>query len=154
MSTAGLTAASRDRRSRASVLRPLRAAGAGSDRSSGPRRRISTAVSSKKDSRPHFSLHVVLRGPLVLVADEFDQLIAGAEAVIHTDRPGLGVRLRVLDREIGLEPAVTRTADALGQFESAGIRCAAHVQPAIVAESRRLDHEGVAVPAAHGVALP
>ena len=73
--------------------------------------------------------------PLVLLADELDDLLVRHEDLVVPDRPRLGVGLGIVDRDVDLHPPVADAAEPLGHLGLLGHRRADDVEPAIVAES-------------------
>lgn len=62
----------------------------------------------------------------------------------YRNRPGARVRLGIVGCDFHLERSIVRAAQSFGHFRDAGQRCAVHVDPQIVPEARRLDHQRVA----------
>src|SRR5690349_16686630 len=69
---------------------------------------------------------------LVLVADELDHFLIRRDALVDAHRERLGVRLRILDRDVHLEMTVRRALDAMGELRLLAVRAAVHVEPAVV----------------------
>ena len=86
--------------------------------------------------------------PLVLLADELDDLLIGHEHLVVPDRPRLGVGLGIVHGDVDLHPPVAHAAEPLGHLRLLGHRRAVDVEPSVIAESVALDDERVAVPAA------
>src|ERR1700730_15690158 len=68
---------------------------------------------------------------LILVADELDRLLVHHRALVDADGERLRVRFRVLDRDVDLELAEDRAAEALREFRLIAVRTPAHVQPSV-----------------------
>src|SRR5215831_378786 len=97
---------------------------------------------------------------LVFVADELDELGVRHDLLVDANRERLRVRLRIVNRDVDLEPAEGGPAEALREFGLLAVRTAADVEPAVArtvfgaAQVVRVDDERVAVPMADGVAVP
>src|SRR5437763_571407 len=68
-------------------------------------------------------------------------------------RPRRGVSLFVVDRDLDVELAVRRAAEAFGDLALAGQRAAVLIEPHVVVETDRLDDKRVALPFAGRVAV-
>src|SRR5678815_1160687 len=92
---------------------------------------------------------------LVLVTDEFDQLLIRQVSLIDAHGPWLGVGLRILEGRVDLQLPELRPSNAFGELRFAAIRTAIDVQPSIPGTVFRttqvvgLDDERVAVPRAN-----
>src|SRR5688572_13457810 len=91
---------------------------------------------------------VMLRGLLVLVADELDELLIDRQLVAHADRERLRVGLRVVDGHVDLEVAVVGTPPAFDELAFLRQRAAVDVEPAVVAKAGGFDDERIAFPMA------
>src|SRR5580765_4345394 len=97
---------------------------------------------------------------LILVADELDQLRVGQDLLVDPDGKRLGVRLRIVDGDVDLEPSECRPPETLGEFRLLAVWATADVKPAIARTILRasevvgFDDERVALPAADRVAVP
>ena len=97
--------------------------------------------------------HVLYR-LFVLVADELDELAVENETLVHPDTEGCGVRLGIVDRDIDSQRAVVQTLEALGELRGVSQRAPSDVEPPTIFQSSRLDHERIALPLPHGIAVP
>src|SRR5947207_11576452 len=91
---------------------------------------------------------------IVLVADEFDQFFIRAETPVDADGPRLRVRLRMVNRDVDLDAAVGRPAEALGDFRAARERRAVDVEPAFVPKADCLYNQRIAFISANRIAIP
>ena len=101
-----------------------------------------------------FNLHA-LPPLLVLMADEFDHLRAVRHnLLLDSEGKGLRVRLRIVESELDVQSSEVHAPEPLGHPRSVGIRAAPGIEPSIVVEIIRLDHERVALPSSDGVTVP
>ena len=70
------------------------------------------------------------------------------------DGEGFGERLRVDDRHRHVDVAEVAAREALLDPQVLAVAVASGVEPAEVVEAQRVDHEGVAIPLTHRVAVP
>src|SRR5439155_15508383 len=91
--------------------------------------------------------------PLILLADELDQLRVGHDVLDVSDGPRLCVGLRVVDGNVDLHPSVTHAPEALGELRRVGQWSSNDVEPPLVAQPARLHDQGVALPLSSGVAI-
>src|SRR5215470_4196396 len=88
---------------------------------------------------------------LVLVADELDELGVRHDLLVDANRERFRVRLRIVNRDVDLEPAEGGPVESFREFGLLAVRTAADVEPAVArsvfgaAQVVRLDDERVAV---------
>ena len=68
-----------------------------------------------------FLFIIMLRRLLIFLTDEFDQVGIEHHALVHSHGEGLGIRLRILDRDFDFKTAVIRAAEAFGNVQSFGM---------------------------------
>src|SRR5665213_137619 len=100
-----------------------------------------------------FSNHVRGR-PLVLSADEFDELAIRHDTLRQTHGERRGIRLRIVNRDVDTQRSVIESREAFGQLRLICKGRTIYVKPPAVAEVVGFDDERVAVPVAGGVAVP
>ena len=92
---------------------------------------------------------------VVLLADVFHQLVAGRLQPRHErDRPRPRVRAGVVNRDLVLEPAHVEPRPALDRVQSLGVRRAIVIEPELVVEADRVDHQRVLLERTDRVAEP
>src|SRR5688572_26695514 len=91
---------------------------------------------------------------VVLFADALDQIGTRYEPPAQPDRPGLRVRLRIIDGDVDIDAPDGGPREALGHAQRLGRGKTAHVEPRLAVLSDRLDDEGVILPPADGIPHP
>src|SRR5215467_8993967 len=69
-------------------------------------------------------------------------------------RPGLGVRLRVIDRYLDVQMTEIATTEALNDVQGVAVRMTGVIQPSLFVDASRIDYECVAIPFSNRVAEP
>ena len=72
---------------------------------------------------------------LVFLANELDQLGIEHDLLVHGDRPGFGVGLRVVDRDLYIQVSEIGTTLAFNGFRRFGQRTSLDIEPSQVAKS-------------------
>ena len=97
--------------------------------------------------------HMRHRSLVPFVADVLNQFGIQRDLQIALPRPRLGVGLGIVDRELHFQVAVVWTTDSLDRPRFARERIALEVQPQSVLVTACFDHQFVALPMTHRVAL-
>src|SRR4051812_5899721 len=107
-----------------------------------------------EDLIPPGLILIVMARLLVLVADELDHFVFRRQPLRDPHGPRLGIRLRIVHRDVDPQCSVIHPRETLGQLQLVGERAAVDVEPPAVAEPARLDDQRVALPLADRIALP
>ena len=124
------------------------------------RRRVSapgvgrSADAARKVRAPLSFADLVEQVPLVLFANELDQLRIGNQFRVQFGFPRFGIGLRVVDGELDIHVPHVAPMNSLGQMHGVGRRDTASGQPLLPVETAGLDHQRVALPVADRISHP
>src|SRR6516165_3537315 len=95
-----------------------------------------------------------VNGIFLVFADALDEVGVGEKFKLKRKRPGLGIGLRVVNRDFDVHMSKVAAAEALDGVKSFRMRTAAVIDPALIVEAARVNHEPVALPFANGITEP
>src|SRR5262249_41434381 len=95
----------------------------------------------------------VVRGVPVL-ADELDEFRIRHDPLVHFNFPGLGIRFRIVNRDLDLKGSIVGPAKALGHFRLIAERASSYIKPLVVGETGSFDYQSVAFPATDRISIP
>src|SRR5881397_2696092 len=87
-------------------------------------------------------------------ADELDEFIIKQDALLHGNSPRLGVSFGIVNGDFDLQIPEIWPMESLGDFRRIGQRVADDIQPTLVDETARLNHESIAFPSSDRVSIP
>src|SRR5579863_9534710 len=90
----------------------------------------------------------------LVLAHAFDEFGVGEKFKLQRKRPGSGVGLGIVNRDFDVHVTEIAAAKAFDGVKRLGMRTAAVIDPALVVETARVDHEPVAIPLPDGIAEP
>src|SRR5579864_4305638 len=90
----------------------------------------------------------------IIRANEFLQTPGRAKLELPVPRPGLRVRFRVLDGEVEFQGLRLRPPKPFDYMQLVGVRKARAVDPSLLVETNRVNHEGVSFIPANRIAHP
>src|SRR4029079_7292904 len=100
------------------------------------------------------TLFDLLRELLALETDFVNEFGIRRELLSQGHRPRFRIRLGVVDRDLDLEMSKVGSADSLPNLGRLGNHAAVPVDPRVIAESNRFDHQRVIRPRAGRIPLP
>src|SRR5262245_37563097 len=90
----------------------------------------------------------------VVLAHPVKQLGIGHQLPLERNTPWLCVRLGIVDRDLHVHSSDVHAPEALDNVQRFAVRMTGIVQPRLFMNARRVDDEGVALPAADRIAEP
>src|ERR1700730_5789566 len=90
----------------------------------------------------------------VVFTDHFRQFPIRLKLINSLSVPGLGIRFRIVNRNVNDQSVVLGASDAFYYMELIGVWKASAVKPRLVIESYRIDHQRVALPPSDRIAHP
>ena len=95
-----------------------------------------------------------MNGIFLVFADALDEVGVGEKFKLKRKRPGLGIGLRVVNRDFDVHMSKVAAAEPLDGVKSFRMRTAAVIDPALIVEAARVNYEPVALPFANGITEP
>src|SRR5262245_59561275 len=96
----------------------------------------------------------MLQVTVVFVTDGFHEFRIGQQTEVLRERPWLGIRVPIVNRDLNIHVAEILPAEPLDDVQRFGCRLALLIQPELSIEALRVNNERVAVPGAGRIAEP
>src|SRR5215471_13640130 len=95
---------------------------------------------------PSSTLLQMLEELFVFKADFVDKLCVDNNALLQRDGPGLGVGFGIIDGDLDFEVSEVRAANLFPHFGRFGHHTSVPIDPRVVAQTDRVDHQSIAGP--------
>src|SRR4051794_21618271 len=91
---------------------------------------------------------------VIVLAHEFRDLPIRLEPVDEPASPGLGIRFRVLNRDVDRQRITVDTPEAFHDVERIGVRMPESIETSLVVEVEGVHDQGVSLPLANRISQP